>query len=306
MPSIDSLVVEKAKSLGFIAVGFAGPGRPLYFDRFTAWLEEGKNADMAWLERNPDLREDPCKLLRDCRTIISLAYPYPAKKPETLDGFSVARYANPVKEDYHARLRMLCGELVSLIKKNAPESRNRICVDSAPILERSIAAAAGIGFVGKNNLLIIPGYGSYFYLAEILTTAAAASPSPGPRTDPCGSCSLCLDACPTGALERPFTLNASKCLSYLTVEYKGNFEADLGTTLGKCFFGCDRCQEVCPFNGERHGSDIVLPSTNTLLAMDEERFHRDFGRTAFQRAGLEKLKRNIRAARTVDGGSPRA
>ena len=305
MPSLDSLVAEKAKSLGFIAVGFTGPGRPLHFDRFTAWLAEGKNADMAWLGRNLDVREHPSKMLRDCRTIISLAYPYDARKPETLDGFSVARYADPVTEDYHARLRRLCGELASLIKEKAPGSRNRICVDSAPLLERSVAVAAGIGFLGKNNLLIIPGYGSYFYLAEILTTAAVPFPSPDPLSSQCAACSRCLDSCPTGALEHPFVLNASRCLSYMTVEYGGGLKADLGTIMAKCFFGCDRCQEACPFNAEGHGSEIVLPSTEALLGMNEEGFHRDFGSTAFRRAGLEKLKRNIRAARVVDGESPR-
>jgi epoxyqueuosine reductase len=297
MQPIPSLFVEKAKSLGFLAVGFTGPGRPLHFDRFTAWLAEGKNADMAWLRRNLDVREDPSKMLRNCRAVISLAYPYPARKPETADGFSVARYANPVTKDYHTRLRMLCGELVSFIKGNDPGSRSRICVDSAPLMERSIAAAAGIGFIGKNNLLIIPGYGSYLYLAEILTTAAILFPPLESFTNQCGSCSLCLDACPTGALERPFVLDASRCLSYLTVEDKGGLKAALATTMGKCFFGCDRCQEVCPFNRERHASDVVLPSTDVFLGMEEETFERDFGRTALARAGLEKLKGNIYAAR---------
>jgi epoxyqueuosine reductase len=259
---------------------------------------------MAWLRRNLDVREHPSKMLRNCRTVISLAYPYPARKPETLDGFSVARYANPVTEDYHARLRMLCGELVSLIDENSPGSRNRICVDSAPLLERSIAVAAGIGFIGKNNLLIIPGYGSYLYLAEILTTAAIPFSSLSPSTNQCGTCSLCLDSCPTGALEKPFVLNSSRCLSYLTVEYEGDLKADLGTIMAKCFLGCDRCQEVCPFNGEGHASEVVLPSTDALLGMDEENFERDFGRTAFARAGLEKLKSNIRTARILDGVSP--
>jgi epoxyqueuosine reductase len=295
--SLHSLVAEKARSLGFLAVGFTKPGRPPYFDRFTAWLEERKNGDMAWLEKHLDVRENPSRMLKNCRTIICLAYPYPARKPETSDGFSIARYANPVLEDYHLRMRGLCNELVSLIKENDPGSRNRVCVDSAPLMERSFAAASGVGFIGKNNLLIIPGCGSYLYLAEILTTAPMALSSPEPFAHPCGSCSLCLDACPTGALERPFSINAARCLSYLTVEYKGDLEADLGTAMGKCFFGCDRCQEVCPFNRRGDVSEVLLPSTDVLLAMDAEAFERDFGRTAFARTGIEQLKRCIRAAR---------
>jgi len=300
MQPIHSLLDEKARSLGFIAVGFTRPDRPLHFDRFTEWLEKGNNAGMAWLRRNLDVRENPSKMLRNSRTIISLAYPYSARKPESTDGFAVARYADPVKEDYHFRLRMLCRELVALIKENEPGSRSRICVDSAPLMERSIAAAAGIGFIGKNNLLVIPGYGSYLYLAEILTTAVVSFPSLEPSTNQCGACSLCLDVCPKGALEKPFLLNASRCLSYLTVEDKSGLRADIGKILGKCFFGCDRCQEICPFNGKTHASDVVLPSTDVFLSMDEETFERDFGRTALARTGLEKLKGNIRAARAPD------
>jgi epoxyqueuosine reductase len=297
MPPIDSLVIEKAKSLGFLAAGFTRPVRPLHFDHFKSWLTEGKNADMAWLQKNLDVREDPCKLLANCKTIISLAYPYPAGKPMTVDGFAVARYANPVADNYHTRLKTLCRELASFIREKDPASRSRICVDSAPILERSIAAAAMMGFVGKNNLLITTGYGSFFYLAEILTTTAVSIPSSEPLINRCGSCSLCLDACPSGALEKPFVLNASRCLSYLTVEYKGDLNPDAGTMMGKCFFGCDRCQEVCPFNGRDHAGKAVLPSTDEFLEMDEDAFARDFGRTAFARVKLEKLKSNICAAR---------
>jgi epoxyqueuosine reductase len=108
--------IEKAKSLGFIAVGFTAPGRPLHFEHFRAWLDAGKNADMAWLARNVDVREDPSRMLGNCQTVISLAYPYPAVKPRTIDGFSVARYTNPSEEDYHTRLRSLCRELVLLIE----------------------------------------------------------------------------------------------------------------------------------------------------------------------------------------------
>jgi len=296
-PSLHSLVAEKARSLGFVAVGFTEPVRAPCFDRFRAWLDAKKNGDMAWLGKHLDVRENPSRMLKGCRTIISLAYPYPPRQPQTEDGFFVARYANPVLVDYHTRMRSLCSELVSLIKANDPASRNRVCVDSAPIVERTFAAVAGVGFIGKNNLLIVPGYGSYVYLAEILTTAAMVFPFPRPVPCACGSCSLCLEACPTGALERAFSIDAAKCLSYLTVEYQGKLEAGLGTALGKCFFGCDRCQEVCPFNRQSDASEVLLPSTDVLLGMDAEAFERDFGRTAFARTGLEKLKENIYAAR---------
>jgi len=290
-------LIEEAKSLGFIAVGFSKPVRPLHFDRFKAWLDGGKNAEMRWLERNLDLRENPSRMIENCLTVISLAYPYPAAKPTTEDGFSVARYADPVNEEYHFRLKPLCKTLITLVEGTFPGSRSRVCVDSAPVMERSLAAAAGIGFIGKNNLLIIPGYGSYFYLAEIFTTAVIPFGPAEPMAGQCGACSLCLDACPTGALESPFALNASRCLSYLTVENKGAFGDDLSERMGKCFFGCDRCQEACPFNKEGDTAEVVLPSTDELLNMEDGAFQSRFGKTSFARAGLKKLKGNVRAVR---------
>jgi len=297
MPALDVLIAEKAKSLGSLAVGFSRPARPLHFDRFKAWLAEGKNADMAWLASNLEVREDPSRILPNCRTIISLAYPYSSLKPETKDGFSTARYAAPAKEDYHARLRSLGRELISLIQERHPGSKSRVCVDTAPVMETSLAIAAGLGFIGKNNLLILPGFGSYHYLAEIFTTAAIPFDRPEPLANQCGLCSLCLDACPTGALESPYVLNAARCLSYLTVEHKGSLAGDIPGRMGRCFFGCDRCQEACPFNEEAGRSEMVLSSTDELLTMEDGAFQTRFGKTALARAGLDKLKANIRAAR---------
>ena len=182
-----------------------------------------------------------------------------------------------------------------MIERGDRDRRTRICVDSAPILERSFACASGIGFIGKNNMLIIPGYGSYFFLAEILSTVPMESLSAGAKDNQCGSCTLCIDACPTGALESPFLLDASKCLSYLTIEYKGHLDGFFGSKMGDCFFGCDVCQEACPFNKGEVTVDVSLPATDEFLIMDGGYFNKKFGNTAFARAGLEKLKSNIRA-----------
>jgi epoxyqueuosine reductase len=288
----------RAKDLGFTAIGLSQPGRPRHFDPFHSWIRDRKNADMSWLKRNMALREDPSRLLKGCQAIISLAYPYASEKPETPDGFTVSRFSQPTLEDYHDRLRRLCREVAQMIRDLYPACRSRICVDSAPILERSFASSAGIGFIGKNNMLIIPGFGSYFYLAEILTTAPLVLPPVEPLESLCGACTACIDSCPTGALEKPFYLNASRCLSYLTIELAGPLALEDGKRMGDCFFGCDRCQEVCPFNGVDVSRNASLPSTNEFLTMKEVDFRERFGKTAFARAGLEKLKTNIRAVRT--------
>lgn len=250
------------------------------------------------------LREDPSLLLEGCSTIISLAYPYSANKPCTPDGCTAARYSRPDRRDYHDTIKGLCKKIVKVMKEYDSRCSARICVDSAPVLERSIAYSSGIGFIGKNNMLIIPWAGSYFYLAEIFTSIHFAVQSVRTAENQCGSCTLCVDACPTGALEKPFSINASRCLSYLTVEYKGQAGALEGRKMGDCFFGCDRCQEACPFNGQEQKREILLPSSDEILNMQEDEFAHRFGRTSFKRTGLEKIKGNIRVIR--EGSKRRA
>jgi len=281
--------------MGFIGIGFSSPSRPVFFDKFISWLSAHKNADMSWLEKNLHLRKDPSLLLEGCRTIISLAYPYPASKPSTPDGLTTSRYCRPDQDDYHYRLKILCKEIIMLMKEYDSGCATRICVDSAPVLERGFAYSSGMGFIGKNNMLIIPGYGSYFYLAEIFTSIPLDVPPVQAMDNQCGSCNLCLDACPAWALERPFSINASRCLSYLTIESKGQVSPVEGMKMGNCFFGCDRCQEACPFNGHKESGKVLLPSSEEILEMQGEEFDRRFGKTSFKRAGLEKVKGNIRA-----------
>ena len=288
-------IIGKAKELGFIGIGFSHPGKPIYFDEFKKWIAARKNAEMRWLERNVEIRENPQLILKQCNTIISLAYPYSSLKPATGDGLTVSRYSEPDKEDYHIRVRSACNEIIKTITSVHKGSSTRICVDSAPILERSFAVSSGIGFVGKNNMLIIPGYGSYFYLSEILTSAPLGFSQPNPVENMCGSCTKCIDSCPAGALDKPFLLDASKCLSYLTIEYKGYCNSEDGTKMGNCFFGCDRCQEVCPLNKRGAGINISLPSADEFLVMDNKYFLKKYGKTSFKRAGLKKIQSNIKA-----------
>jgi epoxyqueuosine reductase len=286
-----------AKTLGFIAIGFSRPHQPPHFDSLLAWLASRKHGDMTWLERNLDLRADPSKLLEGCQTIISLAYPYPNARHETEDGYWVARYADPCREDYHSRLKKLGEELCGWVQESYPGSRARVCVDSSPVMEKSVAWQSGLGFIAKNTLLVVPGYGSYLHLVEILTSAAMQYPTIEPSENRCGSCTSCVEACPTGALEEPYHLDASKCLAYLTIEHKGDIPSALASEMRKCFLGCDRCQEVCPFNKEVLRVNKNMPSTDAILLMAEEDFVKRFGRTSLARPGLEKIKSNLRAAR---------
>jgi len=294
---VISSFVDEAKRLGFLKVGFTRAGRPLFFDEFISWLDEGKQNGMHWLKKHLALRENPGKLLEGCRTVISLAYPYSIKKPYTTDGFCVARYSEPGKADYHGRLRSLCETLAGHIVKEYPESGIRVCVDSAPVLERSLAYTSGIGFIGKSNMLIIPGYGTYFFLAEILTTVPFPPSTSRPVKNQCETCTRCIDLCPSGALEKAYCFDSSKCLSYLTIEHRGRVNRETGEKMGNCFLGCDICQEVCPFNEIASSKDISLPSTGEILEMDLKDFKEGLGKTAFARAGLEKLKSNIQAVR---------
>ncbi len=287
-------LTQKALSLGFVAAGFTRPGRPPHMDAFRRWIRQGRHGDMAWLARNLDVREDPSRLLSDCRTVICLAHPYPWVQPATPEGYTVSRYARPDADDYHKSLKGACRGLVARIQEAFPGSKARVCVDSAPLLERSMAHAAGLGFVGKNNMLIVPGTGSRVFLAEILTTADLPVPDVVPVESLCGACTRCLDACPTGALEAPHLVDASRCLSYRPIEWTGEVDAETAGRMGDCFLGCDRCQEVCPFNPEGKERRVVLPSAEALLRMDEQVFAERFGRTALARAGREKVQANLR------------
>ncbi|MDM7919779.1 MAG: tRNA epoxyqueuosine(34) reductase QueG, partial [Methanosarcina sp.] len=284
----------KALELGFIGTGFSRPVRPLFFDEFRKWVSSGRNAGMSWMERNMEIRENPAGLLTDCRTVISLAYPYPAEKPATEDGYTLARYSTPLQDDYHIRLKAKCKELLNYIDEIYKGSTSRVVVDSAPILERSFAHSSGIGFIGKNNMLIIPGYGSWFYLAEILTTAPLDVSVSKPSIDLCGSCTACIDACPTGALKGARDFNSSLCLSYLTIESEELVTYSMGRLMNRCFLGCDMCQEVCPLN-TRKPEKKCMPSVESFMDMTDDDFMRFYGKTALARPGLKRIRSNIKA-----------
>ncbi|HEY4485345.1 MAG TPA: tRNA epoxyqueuosine(34) reductase QueG [Nitrospiria bacterium] len=246
-------ILEQARALGFDAVGIA-PAARLTQDgeALSRWLSEGRHGGMAYLAREPHRRAEPEAVLPGARSVIVLGLNYfpsdtsepPAAEPSLPSG-RISRYA--WGEDYHAVIEERLARLqIFLREAGGPETESRAYVDHGPVLEKALARLSGIGFIGKNTLLITEEFGSWVFLAVILTTLELeAGP---PRLSECGSCRACLDACPTGALTEPYRIDARRCISYLTIENKGNIDETLEPKLNGWAFGCDICQEVCPYN----------------------------------------------------------
>lgn len=244
---------ERALSLGFDAVGFARADVSIdeEHERYLTFLAEGKHGSMDWLARASEVRRrlDTPDILEGARSVVCLArrYARPNESVEAPEGslaHGIARYARG--RDYHTGLRDRVRRLASFIRALSPGVQARPMVDTAPVLERVWAARSGMGFVGKHGLLIVPGQGSYSLLAEVVTTLDL--PADEPIAQRCGSCTRCLDACPTQAFSAPFVLDPRRCIAYLTIEHQGPIAPDLRERLGDHVFGCDVCQEVCPFN----------------------------------------------------------
>jgi epoxyqueuosine reductase len=245
-------VLERARMLGFEHVGIARADAPIEqdFERFRAFVAAGMHGDMTYLAEDPEARRrlDGESVLPGARSVVCLARPYgraagdEATDPPLAQG--IARYARG--QDYHNHLRKKLRLLAKFIRTLSPDVRARPLCDVEPVLERAWAARAGLGFVGKNGLVIVPGRGSYVLLGEVVTTLPLAPDEP--MTERCGSCTRCLDACPTSAFAAPFVLDPRRCIAYLTIESPRVPELDLRERIGDHLFGCDDCQSVCPYN----------------------------------------------------------
>ena len=294
--SLSRAAVAAARGRGFAAAGVLAATRPDSFERYRAWLEKGFHGEMAYLERDAAARMRFDAILPFARSVLAVAREIPGRGPG-----NVAQYARG--EDYHRVVRRHLKAVIDDLRPLAPKgSHFRVCVDTAPFLEREIAARAGLGFIGKNGLLIVPGVGSHVVLGEILTDVALAPTAApfDPGADRCGSCTACLDACPTRAFVEPRVLDARKCLSYLTIEKRTPFTDEEETALGGRLFGCDDCQDVCPFN-ESRGFGPSGPAASLdpdeILALSPEAFRARFFGSALWRATPGGLARNAAAAK---------
>ena len=289
-----------ASELGFTAVGFSKAQRLDEEEpRLAAWLKEGRHGQMGYLEKNFDKRLDPTLLLPGTKTVISLLYNhYSDVRQADPEAPRISTYA--YGEDYHFVVKWKLKELLKWMRRDWGEIAGRVYVDSAPILERAWAARSGLGWIGKHGLMLNKEGGSHFFLGEILVDLDL--PPDGPVTDHCGSCTRCIDACPTGAIIRPQVVDGSKCISYFTIELRDALPEPMAGRFENWMFGCDICQEVCPWN--RHATPHDEPAFEPkpeLLAMTgqdwrdlrEETFDALFRKSPVQRTGYAGLKRNI-------------
>jgi epoxyqueuosine reductase len=305
-PDLKQNIKDKARQLGFFLAGVTTPDPPPHYSTFENWLRTGRHGTMGYLatERSRTRRADPREILAECQSILVLATPYNAPLQEG-EGVGVkvgevAAYA--IGDDYHDVLPARMKELVQSIEEEVGRPvKNRWYTDTGPILERDLAQRAGIGWIGKNTCLIHPKHGSYFLLSEILLDLEL-EPDPPFITDHCGTCRLCIEACPTDCILEDRTLDARRCISYLTIELKEDIPTELRDKMGNWIFGCDICQAVCPWNRFASEGDpafdprnLPQPLTDDLLISPPE-FNQRFKGTPIKRAKRRGYVRNVAVA----------
>ncbi|MDR1743735.1 MAG: tRNA epoxyqueuosine(34) reductase QueG [Dysgonamonadaceae bacterium] len=289
-----------ALSLGFDACGICRAEDSGLKTDYMRWISEHCHGKMAYLERNIDKRLDPRLLVEGAKSIVCVALNYypQVKQREDLPQFAYYAYG----QDYHDVVRGKLNLLFDFVRLLRPETQGRCFVDSAPVLERFWAARAGLGFVGKNTLLVTPGKGSYFFLGELIVDLELDYDHPIAQS--CGKCRRCLDACPSKALEKPYWLNAKKCISYQTIENKEDMDEEVESAIGNRVYGCDSCQQACPWNryAKPHNTLEFVPSEEflsldlvALQNLTQKDFNRIFKKSPVKRAKFDGLKRNTEA-----------
>ena len=298
----SQLIKRLAKQIGFSSCGISR-ARFLHEEEknFEDWLKQGYQGTMSYLERNFDKRLDPTKLVPGAKSIISLTFNYfPTKKKFNDNSFLISKYA--YGKDYHIIIKDKLKELFSQMKKEVGDIEGRVFVDSAPIHERAWAKISGLGWIGKNSLLLNKKMGSYFFLAELICDLDLEYDST--VSDHCGTCTKCIDACPTDAITQAQVVDANRCISYLTIENKNEIPKELSKSFNNYIFGCDICQDVCPWNkfSTSHNEKEFLPkeefskmSKKDWQELTHETFNKIFKNSAVKRAKFQGLKRNIKA-----------
>jgi epoxyqueuosine reductase len=303
MFSKEEMKAEAAR-LGFLLCGVTSPEPPAHLDAYHSWLDAGRHAGMDYLAspRSLAARADPHLILPGCQSILVLAAPYPAPVPVNAeDSGQIAAYAR--SSDYHNLLPPRLEALAGWIADRCTRSLQwRACTDTAPILEKELAQRAGLGWIGRNTCLIHPQIGSYFFLAELLLDIPIEPDLPF-TADRCGDCQRCMDACPTACILPNRTLDANRCLSYLTIENKGSIPAELRPALGNNVFGCDICQTVCPWNQKPAARppqtlfpplpDLAAQHLSDELLLDDDTFRARFDDTPILRAKRRGYLRNV-------------
>lgn len=296
------LVINKALEEGFSYVGISRAEKLNEEEnRLQNWLLRGFNAEMAYMSNHFDKRLDPIKLVPGTVSVVSLMYNYHTDRELNPDSYKISSYA--YGRDYHKVIRKKLKNIFRELKQEIPGLEGRYFVDSAPVLERAWAVKAGLGWIGKNTMLIHPRAGSYFFLAEMMLNIELEYEQKM-VSDHCGKCRRCIEACPTQAiLPEGYELDAGKCISYLTIEKKGDLPGEFSDKMNGYIFGCDICQRVCPWNRsstphhepEFNPRDELLKMTpNDWDKLSEESYNTLFEGSAVKRTGYSGLKRNIR------------
>jgi epoxyqueuosine reductase len=307
-PPLAETIRQEARALGFDAVGIARVASPPdeLSSRLFNWFSRGYHGTMEWIARDPARRTDPTQVLPNCRSVIAVGMNYETghRADERPGNGRIARYA--WGEDYHDVLQAKLEQLESRIQSLAPGAATRSYVDTGPVMEKAWAQQAGLGWIGKHSNLVSTRFGSWLVLGEVLTTLELDPDEPA--ADLCGSCTLCIKACPTGAITEPYVVDARRCISYLTIElHKPGDEipADLAPKLGNRIFGCDDCLDVCPFNVSATPTTepafqpaplSLVPDLGRLTVMDEQAFASTFRKSPIKRARHAGFLRNVRLA----------
>jgi epoxyqueuosine reductase len=283
-------VLELAREAGFDACGFVSAQTAPHREPFLRWLEEGSHGDMRWLARTPDRRTDPRQVLPGCQTIIVLAKNYFQGGPHPRLIGRIARYA--FGEDYHQLMLTAMVPICEFLSQRG--GMQKPYVDTGPVLERDFAAESGIVWQGKSTMCLNQKLGTWFFLGTILTTLSVDADSPTPNR--CGSCTRCIDACPTRAITAPYHLDARRCISYLTIENQGSIPLEFRTALGDRIYGCDDCLEVCPWNrfaeATRETRFLMAPEVQSMSLRSLAALSQDEFRSLFRHSPILRIKRN--------------